>query len=117
MKKLSKKNGFTLIEMLACTVTLVLVATTCATCMQVAVKSYQTSLYESNSQMLEATLSLYMKDILRFASGVELDKKEEDGVDIYEVAALNNPSYQMVGGMLAVADSGEEEGKIIIEKE
>ena len=114
MKKLNRQNGFTLVEMLACTITLVLVATTCATCMEVAVKSYQASIYESNSQMLESTVSLYMKDILRFASNVQLDKKEENGVEIYEVTALNNPSYQMVGGMLTVGDSGEEDGRIVV---
>lgn len=113
MKKLKKQSGFTLVEMLACTITLVLIAGICATGMQVAVRSYYASIFESNSQMLESTLDLYLKDILRYASNVEVGEVDAES-QTCEVLGLSNPSYQMVGGMISVGTSGESEGRMVV---
>ena len=70
MKKLKKKNGFTLIEMLLCTVIIILVGIMCSTGVKMAVKSLDTTTFESNSQMLESTLDIYISDILRHSSNI-----------------------------------------------
>lgn len=72
-KKLKSKKGFTLIEMIACTATLVLVTLICTTGMNMATKSYNESMFESNSQKLEYMLNLAVGDILRYSHDVEVD--------------------------------------------
>jgi len=100
MKKLKKKKGFTLIEMLACTVTLLLIALICTTGTNLALRSYEESVLESNIQNLEATIDLYIGDILRYAT----DVKPYDGTD--EVEELTNASYQIYKGMIEINQDG-----------
>ena len=73
MKKLKNKKGFTLIEMLACTVTLVLITLICTTGMNMATKSYNESMFESNSQKLEYMLNLSVGDILRYSHNITVN--------------------------------------------
>ena len=70
MKKLKNKNGFTLMEMLCCVVIVLLVSMLCGTGVSLALKSLDATTFESNSQMLESTLDIYISDILRHASNI-----------------------------------------------
>lgn len=87
MKKLKSKKGFTLIEMLACTVTLVLITLICTTGMNMATKSYNESMFESNSQKLEYIVNLAMGDILRYSRDITVDGGEISFTnDVYGVS-------------------------------
>ena len=87
MKKLKSKKGFTLIEMLACTVTLVLITLICTTGMNMATKSYNESMFESNSQKLEYIVNLAMGDILRYSRDITVNGEEISFTnDVYGVS-------------------------------
>ncbi len=73
MRKLKNKKGFTLIEMLACVVTLLLIGMIVSTGMNLAMMSLRETTFESDSQMLESTLNMYVGDILRHATEVKTD--------------------------------------------
>ena len=93
MKKLNKKNGFTLIEMLACTVIVILVSMLCGTGVKVALRSLDATTFESNSQMLESTLDIYISDILRHASNITMDDSK---------ITFDNSAYYIKQGFLKV---------------
>lgn len=95
MKKLKCKKGFTLVELLACIVTLLLIAGIVSTGSNIAMRSFNQSTYESNSQMLEDTLDMYLKDILRHARLIETD---EEG----KVVEFTNATYQIYEGMIVL---------------
>lgn len=96
MRKLKNKKGFTMIEMLVCVVTLVLLCMIVTTGSNLATMSMNASLFESESQMLKATLDLSIGDLLRHASEVE----EIDG-KIY----FTNEAYYIVRGEMKVDTS------------
>lgn len=73
MRKLKNKKGFTMIEMLACVVTLLLICMIITTGSNLAIKSMNESLFESESQMLESTLNVCIGDILRHASDITVE--------------------------------------------
>jgi len=73
MRKIRDKKGFTLIEMLACVVTLLLIGMIVSTGMNLATMSLRETTFESDSQMLESTLNMYIGDILRHATDVKED--------------------------------------------
>ena len=100
MKKVLGCKGFTLVEMLACTVTLLLICMMCTVGLNLAMKSYQESVFESDSQMLESTMNLYIGDILRHATEVKIDEENADNI----VISLSNPAYQISDGMFYIAD-------------
>lgn len=116
MKKIKGQKGFTLVEMLACVVTLLLLAGICTTGTNLAMNSYNRSLFESNSQMLESTLETYLNDIMRHATlelGEALPAPEADPSDPEasrtgnkKVVSITNPSYGMYGGWVDVSDEG-----------
>lgn len=109
MKKINDKRGFTLIEMLACTVTLMLVGMICTTGIKLAMKSYEESVLESNVQSLESTLELYIGDILRYAdpASVEtIEVSDEAGNTLSQVSAFTNSNYQMYSGMIKTNSNG-----------
>ena len=107
MKKLKNAKGFTLVETLTCMIMLVLLGGICSTGMNLAMKSYQETVFESNSQTLASSLETYMNDILRYATDVETT----DG----KVTGFTNPSYQMYEGMIAVSTTeGETKDKMVI---
>lgn len=73
MRKIKNKKGFTLVEMLACVVTLLLIGMIVSTGMNLATMSLRETTFESDSQMLESTLNMYIGDILRHATDVKED--------------------------------------------
>ena len=93
MRKLKNKKGFTLIEMLACVVTLLILCLIVTTGTNLATMSMNESLFESESQMLEATLNLCIGDILRHATDIE---ETDEGV------TFTNDAYYIDEGSFAI---------------
>ena len=111
MKKMKSQKGFTLIEMLACVITLLLIAGIVSVGMDLAMKSYNESLYESDSQMLESTLNLYICDILRHAIvDEENDLQAIAGEEEKLVTGFTNVAYQIYGGNIKVLEKDDEGG-------
>ena len=109
-KKCKSQQGFTLVEMLACVIVLILLGLLCSTGLNMAVSSYQRSAYESNSQMLEGTLDTYLSDILRHASGVTetIDYNGE------EIISFTNKTYQIYGGRIDVLPKESANGGVFL---
>ena len=103
MKKLKSKKGFTMIEMLVCVITLILLCMIVTTGSNLAISSMNASLFESESQMLKATLDLCLGDILRHATDVEVNNEEEK-----VVKSFSNSAYYIDKGIIIVGtrDSG-----------
>jgi len=103
MRKLRKQNGFTLVEMLACIVVLLIIGAMCNSGMNFAFNSYQKSIFESDSQMLEDTMNMYIGDILRHATDVQTN-----GTNVTD---FSNSEYRIHEGNLVLqqksADSEE----------
>lgn len=114
MKKLKNAKGFTLVETLTCMIMLVLLGGICSTGMNVAMKSYQKTVFESNSQTLASSLELYINDILRYATDVKTDADAEAVEGYRPVEGFTNPAYQMYEGMIAVSTAGETKDKMVI---
>lgn len=102
MKK-RKNKGFTVFEMMVCVATLVLVCLICTTGMNMALKSYNDSMFETQSQMLESMLNSSMGDVLRFSDNVSV---------ISGIIIFSNSAYNVVEGTLR-ADA---EGHVILQK-
>ena len=102
MRKIKNNKGFTLIEMLACTVTLILIGLICSAGMNLATMSLRESTFESDSQMLESTINMYVGDILRHVTEVET---EEDGT----VVSFTNDSYYIDEGNFVISEKGSKE--------
>ena len=100
MKKLKSKKGFTMIEMLVCVVTLILLCMIVTTGSNLATMSMNASLFESESQMMKATLDICIGDLLRHATDV---REEEDGRVIF-----TNDAYFIDDGYIFIQtkDSG-----------
>lgn len=98
MKKVNSKKGFTLMEMTVCILTLALVALICTTGYSLAMRSYNDSKFESNSQMLESMLNISLGDVLRYAYGVSYNGK----------VTFSNDDYGLNGGEITV-----ENGRLI----
>jgi len=104
MKKLKNQKGFTLVEMLVCVITLLILAGICTAGTNIAMNSYNRSLFESNSQMLESTLDMYMGDIMRHctpqleATSVESGNKK--------VKSITNTFYGMYEGWIDISADG-----------
>lgn len=108
MKKLKSKKGFTLVEMLACVVTLLLIGGICATGMNLAISSYNESVFESDSQMLENTLNLYLCDILRHATSIQTNG--DTNAEEQDVLSFTNVAYQIYDGHINVSERTEDGG-------
>lgn len=98
MKKLKNQKGFTLTEMLSCVLALLLLTSICTMGTELALNSYNRSMFESNSQMLESTLNTYLGDIVRHAT-FELDDEKK-------VKTITNSMYKMKKGRIGVSDEG-----------
>lgn len=70
-KKLNQEAGFTLVEMLAATLILILLAMMLSTGLQMTVRSYQKITAESEVELLMSTAMDALADDLRFARGVK----------------------------------------------
>lgn len=112
MKKLEKKNGFTLVEMLACVVTLLLMLGIVASGTNFALHSYNETMYESNSQMLESSINMYLTDILRHAK----DIKTADGESAEEldVIGFTSSSYRIYGGTIGIRSMEDGSGPYLV---
>lgn len=97
MKRLKNKHGFTLLEMLACVVTLIMITLICTAGLNLSVKSYNESLFVSNSQMLESMLHTSIGDVLRYADSVNVT---ETGV------TFHNGNFDVTEGYFKVNDKG-----------
>ena len=97
MRKRRCQKGFTLIEMLACVVTLILIGLICTTGMNLASISLKETTFESDSQMLESTINMYLSDILRHATDVEVDANQT-------VVCFTNDTYYIDKGKLRADD-------------
>lgn len=103
MRKMRTQKGFTLMEMLACVLTLLLVCLLCGTGLNIAAKSYNRSLFESNSQTLESTLTMFIGDILRYSTSVKTGEPIDTArPEEKSVAAFTNGAYEIYGGYLCV---------------
>ena len=111
MKKLKSQKGFTLVEMLACVVTLILLAGICGAGTNIAMKSYNESLFESNSQMLESTWNMYPGDIIRHASMELQADADPASSENRKIKSITNVSYGMYQGKFSLTD-----GRIYIHK-
>ena len=104
MKKIKKQNGFTMVEMLACVVVLLLLTSVCTMGMSMALNSYNTSVFESESQMLESTLDRYLGDIIRHATlDLEAEVLENGNKKIKNIT---NMSYGIYQGNIGISDDG-----------
>ena len=110
MNKLKNNRGFTLIELLACVITLLLIAGIISAGMNFALKSYNESLYESDSQMLEDTLNLYICDILRHATKIETEDSDisPERPGEKRVTGFTNVAYQIYGGNIKVLENTDD---------
>ena len=108
MKKLKKnQKGFSMVEMLVCVVTLLLIGGICSTGMGISIKSFQESRFESDSQALESTLSLLFSDIFRYATEVNT----ETGVQ------FTNIEYEINNGTIIIGtEEGEHKDCFLIQK-
>lgn len=102
MKKLKSKKGFTLLEMLACVVTLLLLTGICTMGTNLAVNSYNRSMFETDSQSLEATLEMYLGDLLRHAT-IELEEEDFES-ETKVIKSITNMSYGVYQGKLKLED-------------
>lgn len=96
MKKLKNNKGYTFVEMMACVVILLLVALISGTGMNLALNNYNLQVFESDSQMLEATINMHLGDILRHTTSVT---ETED-----TVTGITNSSYQIYNGNIIIEE-------------
>lgn len=100
MKKIHNDKGFTLVEMLAAALLLVLLCLMLSTGLNMALKSYRTMRAESETQVLLSTLTDALADDLRFARNVQFDK------DTGKLISYNSDSYNM-DAKLTLNDEGQ----------
>lgn len=98
IKKIKNNKGFTLVEMLVCVLTLLLVGAICATGTRISVKSYQESRFESDSQMLQSTIDMVLGDLFRYATTI----KEVDGQIVF-----SSSNYEMNNGTIQIENIGD----------
>lgn len=106
-KKLKNQKGFTLIEMMACIVTMLLLSGICSTGINFALECYKQSVFESESQMLKSTLDLTINDILRYATDVKTGEANK-------VTGFTNTMYQIAGGMIEVPTTDANKNKFVV---
>lgn len=106
MRKLKNNKGFTFVEMLACVITLLLLSAICGLGTDLAMRSYSESVFESDSQMLESTVDLYVLDILRHAyDPVTTDVENPNNSNEKEVESFSNRSYGILHGNIVLEDN------------
>lgn len=104
LRKLTARKGFTLIEMMACVLTLIMITLICTTGLNMAMKSYNESVFESGSQMLESMISTSVGDVLRYSS----DVKE----DVPGVVTFDNAAFGVDDGRFVL----DTDGHVLLEK-
>lgn len=110
MKKLHKNKGFTLVETLAALIILVMLTLVVNTGVQVAVKTYRTLTFASESDLLSSTIYTSLSDVLRFAKWEKTEAGDADGSD--PIIYITNEYYSMKTGHLLILD-----GKLAVNPE
>ena len=105
-KKMASRRGFTLLEMLACVLTMILLALICTVGLNMAMKSYNESVFESSSQMLESMINTSVGDVLRYSYGVS-DSGGGNGV------SFSNRTFDVSSGRLVL----DAEGHLMLQKD
>lgn len=107
MRKIRNKKGFTLVEMLVCVLTLLLVGAICVTGTGISIRKYQESRFESDSQMLRASIDMLLSDIFRYATDIDTT----NGV------VFTNKEYEIANGTVLIAAAGNNgENRFVIKK-
>ena len=100
MKGLKNKKGMTLIEMLVTLVILVFLVVGVGTCMSSAIRIYDESTFEADSETLAGIVNTTMSDVLRFA------KVRDDGNYIdYDGTKRSDLTYVFSSGEYAVSEA------------
>ena len=105
LRKIKNKKGFSLIEMIVCVFTLTMIGLICTVGLNMATKSYNESLFESGSQMLESMVNTSVGDVLRYSYDVAVDGSNN-------VTSLSNATFGMNHGTIAL----NAEGKLVLVK-
>jgi prepilin-type N-terminal cleavage/methylation domain-containing protein len=90
--------GFTLMEMLAVIVVLVILAAGMMTGLSVATRAYRKSVFASDSEVLQSTLNTALGDILRYAA---YERTDDDGM-----VRFSNEFYQVTSDGYFVLSEG-----------
>ena len=98
-RKRGASLGFTLMEMLAVVVVLVILAAGMTTGLSTATRAYRKSLFVSDSEVLKSTLNTALGDILRYAL---YEQTGENGI-VY----FSNEHYQVSSGGHFVLSEGK----------
>lgn len=117
-RKLADESGFTLVELLAAVVILMLLGLILNSGLQMAVHSYQTMTAQSETELLLSTLADAVTDELRYAD----DVTEQDGVVTYTSASFGegisltvNDGQAVAGGKKLLPDGAYGKGRYIVE--
>ena len=105
MNKLKQNKGFTLIEMLACVIVVLLLTSVCGLAMNLALQSYKSNVFESDSQMLESTINTYIADVLRHTSSVSVED---------DVVKITNNAYMVHRGHIGTLEVAEGDGARLV---
>ena len=119
-RKLANREGFTLVEMLAAVVILVLLGLILNTGLQTAVDSYRTMIAQSETELLLSTLVHAVADELRYAE----DATVAGGTVTYTSASYGENTTLDIGSNGQVTASGQRllpdgaygKGRYIVEK-
>ena len=99
LKKLKSKKGFTLVEMMACVLTMTMIGLICTLGLNMATRSYNESLFESGSQMLESMVDTSLGDVLRYSYDVTVDGSNN-------VTGLSNATFDVTHGTVKLNAEG-----------
>lgn len=99
LKKLKSKKGFTLVEMMACVLTMTMIGLICTLGLNMATRSYNESLFESGSQMLESMVDTSVGDVLRYSYNVTVDGSKN-------VTSLSNATFDVTNGTVKLNAEG-----------
>ena len=101
LKKLKSKKGFTLVEMMACVLTMTMIGLICTLGLNMATRSYNESLFESGSQMLESMVDTSLGDVLRYSYDIDV---AADGSK--RVTELSNATFDVTHGTIKLNAEG-----------
>ena len=99
MHKLRCKRGFTVVELLAALLIVVLLGMVIAAGISVGTQVYRDSIFLSESDILKSTINITLSDVLRYATVVETDG---DG----NVLTFNSANYNISGGGMELSEEG-----------
>jgi prepilin-type N-terminal cleavage/methylation domain-containing protein len=117
-RKLADESGFTLVELLAAVVILMLLGLILNSGLQMAVHSYQTMTAQSETELLLSTLADAVTDELRYAD----DVTEQNGVITYTSASFGegisltvSDGQAVAGGKKLLPDGAYGKGRYVVD--